>query len=64
VPFENSFYFNTGEDKETTYSLLFQPVIPVDIGGGINWISRPIVPLILRARRGHSAFPRSAAGRR
>jgi hypothetical protein len=46
VPFENSFFFNTGEDKETTYSLLFQPVIPVDIGGGINWISRPIVPLI------------------
>ena len=46
VPFENSFFFHSGADDETTFVLNFQPVIPVALGDDWNLINRPIVPLL------------------
>jgi hypothetical protein len=46
VPFENTLFFHSGADNETTYVLNFQPVIPVKLSDKWNLISRPIVPIM------------------
>lgn len=46
VPFENNFFFHSGEDDETTYVLNFQPVIPIQLNEDWNFISRPIIPVM------------------
>lgn len=46
LPFQNNTFFRTGPDNDTANVLNIQPVIPFNLGGGWNVITRTIVPLI------------------
>jgi hypothetical protein len=46
VPFQNQFNFGVGPGDHLQYVLNIQPVIPMPIGSGWNWINRAIVPLM------------------
>ena len=46
VPFEQTLFFHSGEDDETTYVLNIQPVIPARLSDDWNLISRPIIPVM------------------
>lgn len=62
VPFTFDYNDNLGADEGTRqYSLTMKPVIPVELGGGWNMISRTIIPLVGRETT-VSSTPSVAAG--
>jgi hypothetical protein len=46
VPFQNDFYFGTGQNKVTEWILKVQPVIPISLSDDWNLITRTIIPII------------------
>jgi hypothetical protein len=46
VPFQNNMNFGIGATDRVQNSFLIQPVIPASLGGGVNLITRVIVPIV------------------
>jgi hypothetical protein len=46
VQFQNNTFFETGPKGRTQNTLLFQPVIPMEMNDDWNFIARPIVPIV------------------
>lgn len=46
LPFQCNTYFETGLKAKTQNVLLVQPVVPIGLNEGWNFIVRPIIPLI------------------
>jgi hypothetical protein len=46
LTFQNNTYFETGPKGKTQNVHLFQPVIPMELNDSLNFIARPIIPLI------------------
>lgn len=46
LPFQHNIYYKTGPKDRTQNVLLIQPVIPYSLNDDLNFIARPIIPLI------------------
>ena len=46
LPFQYNTFFETGPKAKTQNTLLIQPVIPLSVTEDLNFIARPIIPLL------------------